>query len=117
MDAATLAMFNSATTALTGKLTEMARHNATVETNNAALLAIAASKAKAEKMKNHYDYVKGRVGLVVQFKELKDQGLSDEQIVAFIPHLKGVVDMMNQEPEFMNRKRSVDDDEDDDEAK
>ena len=109
MDAATLAMFNSATKASTGKLTEMARHNAAVETNNAAMLAIAARKAKADKMKTRYDYVKGRVGLVTQFKELKGQGLSDEQIVAFIPHLKDVVNMMNKDLQFMNRKRSTDD--------
>ena len=89
----------------------MARHNAAVETNNAAMLAIAARKAKADKMKTRYDFVKGRVGLVTQFKELKGQGLSDEQIVAFIPHLKDVVDMMNQEPVFMNRKRAAEDDE------
>jgi len=110
-------MFNSATTALAGKLTEMACHNVAVETNNAAMLALAASKASAYKMKTPCDYVKGRVGLVTQCKELKDQGLNDDQIVAFIPHLKDAVDMMNQEPAFMNRKRSAEEQEKSDEEK
>jgi len=117
MDASTLAMFNDATTTSAGKLAEMARHNAAVESNNAALLALAASKASSDKMKVRYDYVKGRVGLVAQYKELKGQGLSDDQIVAFIPHLKDVVDMMNEEPAFMNRKRSAEEQEKSDEEK
>jgi len=111
MDTSTLAMFNSATAALAGTLTEMARHHAAVETNNAAMLALAASKASADKMKTHYDYVKGRVGLVTQHKELKDQGLNDDQIVAFIPHLKDVVNMMKQDLAFMNRKCSAEEQE------
>jgi len=110
-------MFNSAATASAGKLTEIARHNAAVETNNAAMLALAASKASVDKMKTRYDYVKGRVGLVTQYKELKDQGLNDNQIVAFIPHLKDVVDMMNQDPAFMNRKCSAEEQEISDEER
>jgi len=90
MDASTPAMFNSVTAALAGKLTEMAHHNAVVETNNAAMLALAASKASADKMKTRYDCVKGCAGLVTQHKELKGQGLSENPIVAFIPHLKDV---------------------------
>jgi len=114
LDLKTLEMFESASLASEGKLAEMERHNAAIETNNAALLSLAKSKAKAERMKNKYDYVKGRVALVAQHKELSDvQGLTDDQIVAFIPHLKDVVDMMNCEPSFMNRKRSVPDDDDD----
>ena len=66
-------------------------------------------------MKNKYDYVKGRVALVAQYMELSEvQGLSDNQIVAFIPHLKDVVNMMNCEPAFMNRKRSAEDDDNED---
>ena len=116
MDAKTVEMFESASMTSEGKLAEMERHNAAVESNNAALLLIAQSKARAEGMKNKYDYVKGRVALVAQYKELKDQGLSNNQIVAFIPHLKDVVDMMNCEPAFMNRKRSAEEQEDDDDS-
>jgi len=93
----------------------MERHNAAVESNNAALLALATRKARAERMKNKCDCIKGRVALVAQCKELSDiQGLTDDQIVVFIPHLKDVVDMMNCEPSFMNRKRSAKEDDDDD---
>jgi len=118
MDSKTLKMFQSAVLASEGKLVEMERHNAAIETNNAALLTLATRKARAEWMKNKYDYVKGRVALVAQCKELSNvQGLTDDQIVAFIPHLKDVVDMMNCEPAFMNRKRSAEEDDDDNKDK
>jgi len=114
MDPQTLEMFELASLPLEGKLMEMERHNAAVESNNAALRSLATRKARAKRMKNKYDYVKGRVALVTKYKELSHvQGLSDDQIVAFIPHLKDVVDMMNCELAFMNRKRSAEDDDDD----
>jgi len=85
--------------------------------NNTAMLALAASKASTDKMKTRYDCVKIRVGLVTQHKELKGQGPSDDQIIAFIPHLKDVVNMMNQDPAFMNRKRSAEEQEKSDKEK
>jgi len=105
-------MFESAALASEGKLVEMECHDVAVELSNAAFLGLATRKAGAECMKNQCDCAKGRVALVAQHNELGNmQGLTDDQIVAFIPHLKDVVDMMN----CMNRKHSAkEDDKDDD---
>ena len=115
MDPKTLEMFESAALASEGKFLERDQHNAAVESHSAALLTLATRKARVKHMKNKCDCVKGWVALVAQHKELSDvQGLSDDQIVAFIPHLKDVVNMVNCEPAFMNRKRSAEEQDDDD---
>jgi hypothetical protein len=94
MDKDTVQLLSAASESSKDKMDKLKRHHQQLETIEKEKLRLEKKKYEWKGKSDKLDY---KMKLIVEYKKLKEQGMSDDRIASFFPEMKGVIDVFNGE--------------------